>query len=568
MNEEMKMQTSLESFRDRWVRMLIVWTVLYGAFALWGLGQMQFWNDEGIMALGGKRVLQFGYPKAWDGQNLFSFEAGYDLNQNLTQIRVPWLGFYIAAFGMKLFGASAFGARFGFTLLGILNLPIAFLVSRQLGLSRATSFLTVAILSSLAGYWLYIRQCYHYPADISFSLLAIICFLKIQNKWSPLGLATCLIALFHLNYMTPVWLTLSFFIWTLWERKFISLLTRPMIWMAIVVTFLGTYSWIQWARVLEFNETLGGWSTFFLHPRLDFVLSELDMSFPILTALPVIVWCGFQSRKDKSVGPIFRGTVSALIAFLICGLHQYAWLRYYLTIFVFLSAVWAVFLSYLWSRTELGAVLFGIVIFCTTFPYWLSHGALAKFLPAFQKYKLQRVSIELATFESPAAFLSPLFFDVRIELEAPARTPLDEVVHYLKEHSKPGEKIVTLYEAEIIQFHTNLLSAYLIDPRQKTYSLVSNLPTYVSSYQDADWLLLRDSWRRNFGMKEFDYDQNQQILEDLHRSGAVLERIPLKIRERFPNQLPNLFGHTWQSDIGSNTMQLYRVHRLGADTLR
>jgi len=551
-----------ERLRNPWIRLLFVWTILYALLAFWGLGQMQFWNDEGLMAIGGKRVLQFGYPKAWDGQNLFSFEAGYDLNENLTQIRMPWLGFYISALGMKIFGETIFGARFGFTLLGVLNLPLSFLVIRRFGFPRSTSFFAVVILSTLAAYWLYIRQCYHYSADVTFSLLAILFFLEIKKKWAPLGLALCLIALFNLNYMTPLWLTTLFVIWAIWERQFSILIKRPVMWIAVIFTLAANYAWIRWANVMAFHDTLGGWSLFIPNfSRLGFVLSELDMSFPILMTLPVLFWCGIQSKKDASLSLLFKATLSAVLSFLIFASHEYAWLRYYLVLFVLLSALWAAFFRQLWLRTRIGTLVLGALLFGTTLPYSLSHQILGNFFPAFKKYQLQRVSSDQHAFEKISKFLNPLLVEVPAELASPAQTSLDEVIQYLRNHSKPGEKIVTLYEGEILQFHTRLLNSYLIDPRQHTYPLVAHLPNYVTSYQECDWLLLRHSWKRSFGMKEFDHDQNQQILIDLDQSGAIIERIPLKIREHFPNQLPTLFGHQWTTEVGGNTMLLYRIKR-------
>ncbi|MBI4025189.1 MAG: glycosyltransferase family 39 protein [Verrucomicrobia bacterium] len=547
---------------------IAVLTLLYAIFVFWGLGAVEFFGDEGLAALGAKRVLQFGYPQGWDGQNLFSLEAGHDLTDGLVQRRMPWLTFYIGAIGQWIFGETNFGARFGFALCGVFNLPLIYLAGRRMRLSRAACVVAPFLLASLAGYFLYIRQAYHYAADITLSLLALICYLRIEKRRNPVLLALCVVGLFHLNYLSALWLAVSLTACALWDGRWRVLIRRRSVWLAASIALAGTYGWIRWARVVEFQDTLGGWSTLLPHwSRLGFVLSELDMSWPLLATVPVLVWCGRRACNDESLRPLFRFAVCASAVLLYLGAHQFAWLRFYLFIFAIFAWVWAAFLAELWVSKRNWAIAIACLMFGTTIPYHLSHSILGAIWPAFGKYAMRRMHTEKDDSRAAqilAASVNPLLFEAPAELAAPPVTHLGEVIHHLNRRAKPGEQIVSLCDSEILQFRTRLITAYLVDPRQSSYHKVSHLPPYITSYHEADWVLLHNLWKRNYGMMELgDVDQNEEILAYFRQSGAVLERVPLRVREHFPNQLPTLWGHTWATDVGAPTVQLYRVHRPG-----
>lgn len=546
-------------------KLVAIVTALYAVVAFVGLGDVAFFGDEGIVAVGSKRVLEHGYPMGWDGVNLFSFEAGHDLNNALVQKRLPWLAFYIGALGQALFGSNTFGARFGFTLCGVLNLPLLYWVARRLGLARRVGVTAVLILAALPGYFLYIRQSYHYASDVTLSLVGLAIYCRIERRWNPVLLALCVVALFHLNYLSAMWFALTLTAWAAWDGRLGGLFRRRSVWAAVAISFVGTYGWIRWASVVEFQDSIGGWGTLLPHPaRLHFVLSELDMSFPLLFTLPVLWLCGMRSLRDATLRPLFRLTTCAFLLLMFFGGYEYGWLRFFLFIFPLLALVWAELIVWIAFRPRgnfAAATAIAAVMFLTTLPYHVSHGILGAVCgPAFAKYQMSRVMPEGDT----RLWLSPILVDVPSELAAPPFTQMNEVVRYLNKNATPGQQIVSLCDSETLQFETKLITAYLVDPRQRTYARVSKLPSYVASYRDADWLLLRTIWRRNYGMSEIaGTDQNQEILDQLKKDGVTLERIPLRVREHFPNQLPTLFGHCWATDYGTPTMELYRVRRKG-----
>ena len=59
--------------------------------------------DESVEALIGKNILQFGFPKVWDGMNLsMAGVNGNEFNEFLIPIRNNWIPYYIAALGQLI----------------------------------------------------------------------------------------------------------------------------------------------------------------------------------------------------------------------------------------------------------------------------------------------------------------------------------------------------------------------------------------------------------------------------------------------------------------------------------
>lgn len=121
---------------------LIAVCACYIASLFMHLGYPLFWNDEGMTVMHGKRVLEYGYPKAWDGKNMV-----YDLLHPVKDLGIDkktgafiggsgWGHYYYAApFVGMAEGISddhlrtAF-VRFWFALAGLLGL---FILGRLIG---------------------------------------------------------------------------------------------------------------------------------------------------------------------------------------------------------------------------------------------------------------------------------------------------------------------------------------------------------------------------------------------------------------------------------------------------
>src|SRR4029079_17155193 len=104
------------AFFEKYYRLpLLLFLVILLAFCLSVFKNIRyplFWADESITAVGGQRVLKYGYPKVHDGKNVF-----YDLPHKDTKLGIDaktdayvggtgWLHYYVAAVAVKIASVS------------------------------------------------------------------------------------------------------------------------------------------------------------------------------------------------------------------------------------------------------------------------------------------------------------------------------------------------------------------------------------------------------------------------------------------------------------------------------
>ena len=81
-----------------------------------GLSNNYFWDDEANTALFANNIIKTGLPYAWDQRNIIAFRNGEELNNNLVNVYMPPLQYYIEALSFSIFGVSTFSGRFIFVL--------------------------------------------------------------------------------------------------------------------------------------------------------------------------------------------------------------------------------------------------------------------------------------------------------------------------------------------------------------------------------------------------------------------------------------------------------------------
>lgn len=190
---------------DRW---LLV-TVLVGALLLlWNLDGRWLWQDEAETALLGRSILAHGVPVAFDGQNLISQEVGREFEAPSYIWRwSPWVQFYGAAAGLKIFGNTTLGARLPFALTGILTIFAVYAAALQISRSRVAARFAALFLALSPWYLLHARQSrWHAPAYL-FAALAVLALMRIRDerRWTAVaGLALAGAGLFYTNYLVAI----------------------------------------------------------------------------------------------------------------------------------------------------------------------------------------------------------------------------------------------------------------------------------------------------------------------------------------------------------------------------
>lgn len=139
------------------------------------------WKDEAYTAEVGNNVLQYGYPRAWNGQNMMTGSAGNDFNHHFAIINQGWLQFYIAAISIKLLGKNTLAARFPFALFGMLTLVVIWFLAKQIYHKKNIANLTVFYCCCYIPFLLYVRQVRYYSLVFFFYNLSQPLFYEIDS---------------------------------------------------------------------------------------------------------------------------------------------------------------------------------------------------------------------------------------------------------------------------------------------------------------------------------------------------------------------------------------------------
>jgi len=150
--------------------------VVAAVLAFTGLGDNRFWDDEANTALFARNLLTNGELTGWDGTNLVGFRGGAELDENLINVYMPPLQYYVAAAGFLLLGEGTVAGRVPFVIIGLLGLLAVAVLARNLLGERFPWWVAPALLAVSPAYLLYIRNCRYYALGALFSVVLLAAF--------------------------------------------------------------------------------------------------------------------------------------------------------------------------------------------------------------------------------------------------------------------------------------------------------------------------------------------------------------------------------------------------------
>ena len=151
------------------------------------LDYVALWHDEGANAMMARSFINQGNFSGWDGRNLFfGADTGTGINNELNIVSYPPWPALPSALGIWLFGSGEFGLRFFHALLGVLSLPIFYLLLRlYFPASSRLRLIAFALFALSPIFILYARQGRYYADAIFFTLLLVYCYHRYRqsNSW-------------------------------------------------------------------------------------------------------------------------------------------------------------------------------------------------------------------------------------------------------------------------------------------------------------------------------------------------------------------------------------------------
>lgn len=165
------------------------------------LGNYSLWDDETMVTLAARGILDTGDTTAVHGKNLTAFREGFVL-RGLADRSTPPLSSYVTAASMGMFGFSPLAARIPFALMGFgLMLLTAFLLLRS-NLSAATLGICFVAILGNTSLMLFLRQCRYYAPVILLSTMIVLLYVRWKKSRMQLVVVSVLfVLLFAANYM-------------------------------------------------------------------------------------------------------------------------------------------------------------------------------------------------------------------------------------------------------------------------------------------------------------------------------------------------------------------------------
>ena len=165
------------------------------------LGHYALWDDEAVVALSAKGVLQTGDTSAVIGHNIVAYNGGI-LLRNLHDRSTPPLPAYVTAVAMRILGDRAWCLRLPFALCGLGTVVVMLCWLRRLQIDRTAWFVAALAMVGNVSFFLFCRQCRYYGPAILITILILNCYTTwSRTRANLLCIAFASILLFASNYL-------------------------------------------------------------------------------------------------------------------------------------------------------------------------------------------------------------------------------------------------------------------------------------------------------------------------------------------------------------------------------
>jgi len=405
------------------------------------LGGEYLWQDEAETALLGQNILKYGIPRAFDGKNLVSQEAGMEYGKDYLWRWSSWGDKYLAALSMKLFGRNTFGARFLFVGAGLLSIFFFHITARRLFSSSFPADLVTLFYSTSIPFLLYVRQCRYYAIVLLCVVLMLFFLLRPRRRaidW--IGFVVLSFLLFHSNYflclVTLGALAGSVAVLRLARRFPVT----EFLWgigAALAVTLPGMLLY------RSFRPSQGVFAKAFSRNLVTYVRDGNDFFYPLIVLAALVVVLILKGRagrdllREMPARPLIAGGLLFILFYvLLLSLAPFAFLRY----LVVLLPLFALLLS-----SALFLIFPGSGYLVIIFSLLLIGSNLLNILPG---YALGWPSARTR----PRSYLAEYIH----ELYRPIRGPIHGIVDYLRQHAKSDDVVLVTYGDLPIKFYTGL----------------------------------------------------------------------------------------------------------------
>lgn len=533
-------------FKSKYLHYFVI--CIMAILLLYNISNRYMFADESVEALIGKNILQFGFPKVWDGTNLsLAGVNGNEFNEALIPIRNNWLPYYIAALGQLISNILGLGVqasvgimRVLFSLIGIAGAFGYYHLAKELSRSYVKANISLCLFAFSIPLLLYIRSIYYLAPTLTFTIITVLFYIKYINcrkKKQLFMFLSSAVFLFHSFYpyffITVFSLILIYFIFDYDKDTFkellvgsgcVAILTIP--WYLYIRLYLNS---VEKSAIVSIS--------FFLKSLLGYVWQIHAYFFPFIPILILslivfliarkngypkaksqnhnrkkkILWLWKKRKKFRSVTLIF--TIILINLIVISITNNFLDTRRMISSIPFLFILFSYTISYLYTHIKiLGVVVLAVSLF-TNFLHVSPYLVIKKLdvstidtiicppLPYFNSDpNWQNKKADLSEYLENICKVEsyPIYY-----LEEIMHTYEDAdkgMVNFLNEYAEPGQKVYLIgYQYETIAFYTGLQVVNRLDPNDdplpsayKSYPNASRFQ-YLTQYsiELCDWIIER-----------------------------------------------------------------------------
>jgi len=520
-------------------KLLIIVLLTIGSFFIFkNLANIYLWYDEASTAVFGRTILNFGYPRVFDGVNWQDPELIKSIGTDSYYIEKyhVWLPYYIAAASLKLFGQTTWAARMPFAIIGFFCLILTIRLTRRWFPNRR--YLGIVALSLLVfsvPFLLHIRQCRYYAPQIFFTILSFITYDRYLKKssWSRLLLfCGILFLLFFSNHgvFIPVFGTLGLFSITIDRSKW----TFKRILFVAVLSASYAIPWYLYGNAAyhaRFNlEHVWDNLQFFIRTINKYLL-------PLAFYGIVIGWYTlrrnfFFLKWDKNeINKFLRILIFFLVSTIFFMLQAQRSIRYFIHLLPFLFIIQAaVFESWFRVRKAWPALFLILLLFTNALSRPFPLLVLAPFKPKVVK------DVDLQSY--PLKFVDEIFHDYD--------GPVEAICRYLKEHSNEGETVKINYGDLSVMFYVPWLKV------ENGY--------FFAKHDFPEWVVWRDYWikkeLRDKKSRSESIEVDEQYLEEIKQKYEAIELSAVDLI--WENRPDDLGYHKFRTVTEGDKVVIYR----------
>ena len=440
------------STRVDWVLVLLILAAVTLLFTR--LDDIYLWQDEAETAVLARNVLDYGYPRAFDGTHLpfAGIRAGY------AWVFHSWLQFYLTAASFLMFGMTTWAARLPFVLFGVGSVVLTWVLAKHLFRDRQICVIATFLLITAVPFVLHMRQCRYYAPMVFFTLWSLLAYWQWLHGtpraalWWLIGM----LMLLHTNWMASIPLLVACTGHWLWsgERAHVPRATFIR-WAGLFVAL--SLPWLIYARVWEHG--VRGLSLTDIRHNIEFYFKMINSYVLPLVTTAVVIGIQWVRRRVPSFPPTDRMALSLLgwtigATLLTVAFGRQHYFRYIIALLplLYLLAAW------------------GLVRWCAVRPIVLI-GVLAILTTTNLLQRPDRFFNG-----QPRSYLADYVHE--LTHEAPDSTR--GIVRFLNAHASPGETVKIRYSVAPLLFYTPLIVEINAD---KFFEV-----TY------PDWIVLQYEW--------------------------------------------------------------------------